>query len=154
MQVTAHAIDVVAIDADRVWLRIECSAGFYVRSLAHDLGQSLGVGAHLTGLRRIRSGDYSVEEALPLQTAEENRKAAYAALVPIERMLPGLAAVVLTEEDARRAAHGRDVAVSDVARATGAPGTVVRLLDPRGQLLGIGESSQTPGVLHPAVVLR
>jgi len=154
VQVTAHAIDVVAIDADRVRLRIECSAGFYVRSLAHDLGQSLGVGAHLTGLRRIRSGDYSVEEALPLQTAEENRKTAYAALVPIERMLPGLAAIVLTEEDARRAAHGRDVAVSDVARATGAPGTVVRLLDPRGQLLGIGESSQTPGVLHPAVVLR
>ena len=152
--VTAHAIDVIAADADRVRLRIECSAGFYVRSLAHDLGHSLGVGAHLTGLRRIRSGDYSVEEALPLQTAEENRKAAYAALVAIERMLPGLAAVVLTEEDARRAAHGRDVAVSDAARPTGTPGTVVRLLDPRGQLLGIGESSPTPGVLHPAVVLR
>ena len=46
----------MACDGDGVTLRVDCSAGFYVRSLAHDLGQRLGIGAHLTALRRTRSG--------------------------------------------------------------------------------------------------
>src|SRR5262249_43129889 len=64
--VTAHAIDVISAEADCVTLRVDCSAGFYVRSLAHDLGQRLGVGAHLAGLRRTRAGDFTLAQALPL----------------------------------------------------------------------------------------
>jgi len=49
--VTAHVIDLISVEDDLVTLRIDCSAGFYVRSLAHDLGDRLSVGAHLTALR-------------------------------------------------------------------------------------------------------
>jgi tRNA pseudouridine55 synthase len=50
--VTTHRIDILKVDADTLALRVDCSAGFYIRSLAHDLGQRLGVGAHLAALRR------------------------------------------------------------------------------------------------------
>ncbi len=51
-------------------LRVDCSAGFYVRSLAHDLGERLGTGAHLAALRRTRSGDFTLADAVPLDAAE------------------------------------------------------------------------------------
>ena len=122
VNVTAYAVDVVAVEGDRVSLRIHCSAGFYVRSLAHDLGQCLGTGAHLAGLRRIRSGDFKVSEALPLHTAESNPETARSAIIPLDRMLPELPAVVLSEEGAQRASHGRDLGRSDEVSHADAPG--------------------------------
>ena len=98
--VTVHALELVDATADRVSLRIDCSAGFYVRSLAHDLGRRLGTGAHLAGLRRTRSGDFNSTDALALARAEGDRELAIAAVIPLERMLPSLSAVVLTEEGA------------------------------------------------------
>jgi len=55
VSVTAHRIQIVGAEADTVALRVDCSAGFYIRSLAHDLGERLGVGAHLVALRRTHS---------------------------------------------------------------------------------------------------
>jgi tRNA pseudouridine55 synthase len=49
------------------YFRIACTKGTYVRSLAHDLGQKLGCGAHLQSLRRTNSGKFSVADALPLE---------------------------------------------------------------------------------------
>ena len=66
VSVTARAIDIRDFDGDTVSLRVECSAGFYVRSLAHDLGAALGIGAHLTALRRTHSGRLSVDDAIGL----------------------------------------------------------------------------------------
>ncbi len=75
--VTAFAIDILAVNDDTVSLCVECSAGFYVRSLAHDLGERLGVGAHLASLRRTRSGDFTVGQAIAFDAAErEPRRAA------------------------------------------------------------------------------
>jgi hypothetical protein len=70
-------------------------------------------------------------------------------MLPMEAMLPELAQVVLNDETLLRAVHGRDIAAPDVR-----PGSYVRLVDPRGQLVGIGEATGVAGVLHPAVVLR
>lgn len=167
--VTAHAIDIISVGDDLVTLRVNCSAGFYVRSLAHDLGERLGVGAHLTALRRTRSGDLTLADALPLDVAERDRDAARAAVIPLDRMLPSLSAVVLTDAGARHVAHGRDLSSADIADSCPAAEWVrqpashrndpphvphcVRLLDRSGQLLGIAEPAGTPGLLHPSVVL-
>jgi len=157
--VTVHRLDLLSVEADRVRLRVECSAGFYVRSLAHDLGERLGVGAHLTALRRTRSGDLSLEEALPLAVAERAPQTARGALIPIDGMLAGFSAIVLSEDGARRAVHGLDVRPGDIAEgAVGATAldavtSPLRLLDQMGHLLGIGEPGETPGLLHPSIVL-
>src|SRR4051794_31131946 len=148
--VTAHSIDILGLDGDRVGLRIHCSAGFYVRSLAHDLGERLGIGAHLVGLRRTRSGDYELKDAISIDAIERERGAPADGFVPIGSMLPRLPCVMLTAEGTRRAKHGRDLGPADLISApdrrneeSGAalqrPRDVdewLRLLTPEGDLVG------------------
>jgi tRNA pseudouridine55 synthase len=162
VSVTAHAIRILSVDGDHVTLRVDCSAGFYIRSLAHDLGQRLGIGAHLAALRRTRSGGFGLDRAVALDLAERDPGALTSALVPLADMLPSWPSVVLTDEGVRRVGHGQDIRPIDQLSAlssqrSGEPSAVtpqpfVRLLDPRGDLLGIAEP--TPGgALHPSVVL-
>jgi tRNA pseudouridine55 synthase len=155
--VTAHRIEIASIEADCVTLLVDCSAGFYVRSLAHDLGQRLGTGAHLAALRRTRTGDFTVDQAVSLETAERDPQHAIDALIPLAEMLPGLASVTLTAEGVLRAVHGRQLDIDKGLglRASGLVGDsgFVRLLDQSGQLVGIAEPTDAPGVLHPSVVL-
>ena len=87
--------------------------------------------------------------------------AAIAALVPLAHVLSALTSVILTDEGARRAGHGRDLGPSDIAsgavafQPAGNPGGPprFRLLDRQGNLIGVAESARTPGLLHPAVIL-
>ena len=162
--VTVRRLEVLQLEGDLLTVRVDCSAGFYVRSLAHDLGQRLGTGAHLAALRRISSGDFTIADALPLRSAEEDPNRARRAVVPLVRMLPRWSAVVLTDEGARRVAHGRDIGPDDITRADlgladpmthRPPGSAdnVRLLDPQGELIGIAVPAQAPGLLHPSVIL-
>ena len=163
VSVTAYAVEIVGFDGDTVTLRVDCSAGFYVRSLAHDLGERLGIGAHLAALRRTSSGDFTLADALSLESAERNRDTARAAVVPLAQMLPRWSSVVLTDQGARRVAHGRDVGPDDItagvlpgrqaARLPAGAQQPVRLLDPQGELIGIAEPAEPSGLLHPSVVL-
>ena len=148
VSVTVHGLELLTTEADEVTLRVECSAGFYVRSLAHDLGARLGTGAHLAALRRTVSAGFTLDEAIPLEFAERSRDDAVEAVLPMERMLPQFREVVLTDDGVLRALHGRDISTSE---AVSGP---VRLVDQLGQLVAIAEPTGVPGVLHPAVVLR
>jgi tRNA pseudouridine55 synthase len=150
--VTVHALELLAVEDGRVTLNITSSAGFYVRSLAHDLGRLLGTGAHLAELRRTRAGPLTVDNAIPLELVERDAAAVAAALIPPRHMLQEIPAVMLTIEGARRARHGRDLGPGDFERPVEASGgDMVRLLDESGDLLGIGEMAA--GLLHPGVVL-
>jgi tRNA pseudouridine55 synthase len=154
--VTVHRLEITRIDEEAVTLDVECSAGFYVRSLAHDLGRLAGVGAHLAALRRTLSAGLTLDDSTPLEFAERSREDTVAAIVSIDRMLPWLNAVTLTDEGVLRAVHGRDIGRSEVVAGPlpASPGTVVRLIDELGRLVAIAEPTGVPGVLHPAVVLR
>ena len=114
VEVTAHAIDILGVSGDDVTLQVTCSAGFYVRSLAHDLGEQLGTGAHLIGLRRTRSGDFSLRDSVALDAVERDPEYGKAALVPLARMLPSMSSVVLTAEGATHASHGRVLEAADL----------------------------------------
>lgn len=89
-------------------LDVTCSAGTYVRSLAHDLGQALGCGAHLAALQRTASGHFRLEDAITLDVL----RAAFAAgdwqryLVPMDAALPDWPEMHLSEEESRRVLHG------------------------------------------------
>jgi len=155
--VNVHRLEITGIDGDDVTLDVECSAGFYVRSLAHDLGRLIGVGAHLAVLRRTLSAGLTLDDSMPLEFAERSREDALAAVVSIDRMLPWLGAVTLTDEGVLRAVHGHDIGRSEVAAGSPAAGPVnaaVRLIDELGRLVAIAEPTEVPGVLHPAIVLR
>jgi tRNA pseudouridine55 synthase len=156
--VTVRRLEITRVEDDDVTLEIECSAGFYVRSLAHDLGRVAGVGAHLAALRRTLSAGLTLDESIPLEFAERSREDAVAAVVPIDSMLPWLEAVTLTDEGVLRAVHGRNIGRSEVVAGLDAvqdkTAVAVRLIDELGRLVAIAEPTAVPGVLHPAVVLR
>jgi tRNA pseudouridine55 synthase len=154
--VTVERLEVAALDGDRLTLNLDCSAGFYVRALADDLGRLLGVGAHLVELRRTRHGEFTTADALPLTVVEQDPAAAAARILPMRRLLTTLGAVMLTPEGLRFAAHGRDLEPEVwTARAphADAPTAVVRLLSADGDLVGIARPTPGRAALHPFVVL-
>ncbi|WP_162052414.1 tRNA pseudouridine(55) synthase TruB [Pontibacter pamirensis] len=77
--ITIKAFNVTAMEGAEVQFRVICSKGTYIRSLAHDLGQNLGCGAHLSSLVRTRIGDYLLKDALTIEDIQEIRKKQIAA---------------------------------------------------------------------------
>ena len=69
--INIYELELVEYDMPRIKIRVRCSKGTYIRSIARDLGEALNSGAHLTGLRRTRSGNFRVEEALTLENVEK-----------------------------------------------------------------------------------
>jgi tRNA pseudouridine55 synthase len=144
--------DIDTQDVTLIRLRVAASAGFYVRSLAHDLGQALGCGAHLEALRRTRAGRFRVDDALTLDRVEAEGAGS---LVTMNALLAEMPPVRLTGEGLRRASHGNDLGPAHVARpdASGSDSSKVRLLDDAGEVVAVAER-RAGGSLHPLVVLR
>lgn len=160
--VTTHAVDVLDAAGPEVRLRVHCSAGFYVRSLAHDLGEALGLGGHLTALRRIEAAGTSVDRAIPLAELEAEAFATGSrAFLPMDEMLASLPSVVLTQMGVTNASRGRDLGASDTLEgfsealqaALDTPARHVRVMGPDGHLVAMAEAAKVSGLLHPTVVL-
>jgi tRNA pseudouridine55 synthase len=162
-EVTLHRADVLGVAGAIVTLLVECSAGFYVRSLAHDLGKALGTGGHLSALRRLKSCGLTLDDCLSIDDLGDAARVS-AALVPPQRMLPEMQAFTLTDEGARQARHGRALPGSSFVEGDAAQSwamsadtaAVCRLLDRAGTLLGLaspGREANPPAFLHPFVVL-
>ncbi len=154
-QVTVEALTVLSIDGPRVRCRIACSSGFYIRSLAHDLGDALGCGGCLETLRRERHGPFNLQAAVPLAQIVEKSAWVATQFVPMGSLLPSIPAVVVSDQGARRAAHGNPLRVADIVPAAGLPlpnTGRVRVLDERGRLLAVADR-RGDGTLHPKIVL-
>jgi tRNA pseudouridine55 synthase len=156
VQVTVHALAMESYTAGLVQLRVCASAGFYVRSLAHDLGVRLGCGAYLESLRRTQAGAFKAASAVPLADIENDGEAAVRHVMRMELLLPELPRVVLNERGVRRAAHGNDLGPEDWTSNHGgserSAGQYWRLMHSDGGLLGLAEP-RPGGLLHPAIVL-
>jgi tRNA pseudouridine55 synthase len=150
---------------------LTCSAGFYIRTFAHGLGELTGTGACLEALRRTRSGEFGLDVAISM-TGLRDASGPGASLVALERLLAGFPAVTLTARGRVHVSHGRelsaeDYATSTLATSTRATGTQaigtngngpldapwVRLFDDAGTLVAMATPGQAPGSLHPSVVL-
>jgi tRNA pseudouridine55 synthase len=153
IQVTVRALTLQAYSDGLARVHVVCSAGFYVRTLAHGLGERMGCGAHLESLRRTRAGDFTLEHAVSLDDLDRLGTGAGRWIVPMSSLLPRLPLVVVTDSGAKRAAHGNALGPGDLAQPIRSePGRRVRVLDGDGTLLGIAEPIDG-GLLHPVVVL-
>ncbi len=137
---------------------LSCSAGFYVRSLAHTVGELVGTGACLETLRRTRSGSFDLSSAVALEDLQRDPATAAGRAVPLDRLLLDLPGARLTDEGRSRVSHGQDVDRAHVWPEDSAcleprPAEWVRLLDSGGRLLALGTPGRSPHALHPAVVL-
>ena len=169
VEVTATTLDVLEWRGATLRLRLVCSAGYYVRSLADAIGNRLGTGGHLAGLVRTRSGDFTLTDAVGLDLLDRSPQEAAARVIPLAALLPSWPAVTLTPEGASLAARGGFIGPSQVSAALPAlpHGGRVRLLHPDGHLVAIAEPRiGTPGAtgghsggisrhfLHPGIVLE
>jgi tRNA pseudouridine55 synthase len=153
VQVTAFALDVANVEGEFVDLRVHCSAGYYVRSLGHDLGQVLGVGAHVTQLRRTRSGVFRLDQSLGLEPILRDAQTALDHLVPLDALLPDFPVATVSPQGFEWVKNGRPLGPAQTS--TGdipAGGARVRLLSPDGQLVAIADRDRD-GLLHPGLVL-
>ena len=133
VEIDVHELAILAWDPPDLELGVSCSSGTYVRALARDLGEALGAGAHLTGLRRTAIGDFRVEGALAASALDDADAVARAWISPA-RALAHLAAVEVGAEAAGRIAHGQVVAVAD----RGAVDGLVAVMS-AGELVAVAE---------------
>jgi tRNA pseudouridine55 synthase len=139
--VVVHRWEVRAERGADLDVTITCGGGTYVRSLARDLGVLAGSAAHLSSLRRIRSGHFDVASAATVGQLREGG----AAVLPARTAVPGLPAEQLTDLDARRVAHGQSVPAS-------AAGSRAALVAGDGALLAIAD--RDGDTWRPRLVLR
>lgn len=151
--VTVRNLDLSVIDNTRVKLRLTCSAGFYVRSLAHDVGRQVGSGACLESLRRIRSGQFDLLSALTLDEFFQDPEAACQQLIPLQHLLPNIPEAMVNPEGQRRVSHGQEIGPAHITSSYPNNAIWVRLLSQNGSLLALAKPGQAPGSLHPSVVL-
>jgi tRNA pseudouridine55 synthase len=132
-RVTVHALEVVALDGPEVSISIRCSSGTYIRAIARDLGVALGVGGHLTALRRTAVGPYDLSVARTLEQLADD-PAALPIAVAARAAFP---AYDLGEEEATSVRHGRALEAD-----LGAAGPVA-VFDPSGEFLALYEQDGT-----------
>ena len=145
---------------DELVVEVRCSPGTYVRALARDLGEALGVGGHLTELRRLRSGPFAVEQALALDAVEQDGGRS---LMPLGSLLTDLPAIRVGSEGRAALQHGRDLGRALVLEGfPEEPPPRLRVLDQEGALVALavprGFGPLPAGlpvepVLHPDLVL-
>ena len=150
--VRIYELTLLEVRGSEARLRARCSGGTYLRSIAHDLGQALGCGAHLRDLRRMASAEYTIEQAHTIpqlqQLADENRLEE--ALIPSARMLPDFPRVYVEQPAAGQIRQGRNFPVSPFRVQQGT--RYVKAVSGDGELIAIGEAV-LPNLYHPSVVL-
>ncbi len=159
--VTVRSLDLLRLEGDVAELEVRCTAGTYVRALARDLGEALGVGGHLVSLRRTWTGGFGLEGsvsggALTPETARE-------ALLPMSAALKDLPGLRIDESSVALVRAGRDLDRSRIVSGLPAdPPPRVRILGPSGALVALavprgfgfeGQGLAVEPVFHPDVVL-
>lgn len=145
--VTIHVLELLACELPDVTFRVTCSKGTYVRTLAEDLGEALGCGAHLTMLRRTGVGALTLEHAVTLDALSDADEASRDAwLQPVDALLSTFPMVRLDDECAKRFLHGQRLRLSELDRIDANEGERVRVYDAT-RLLGVARAGS--GVLAP-----
>jgi len=130
-------------------IRVVCSAGTYIRTLAEDIGRTLGVGAHLTELRRSRAGQFTIAQAITLEELDSLDVKANA-LLPVNVAVAHLPVFSLAADRVGKTKNGMSTRTftTDLTDQE-----VVQMIDPAGDLVAIGYFDQAEKAVQPKVVL-
>jgi tRNA pseudouridine55 synthase len=109
-----YSLELLDFNAPKCRLRVKCSSGTYIRTLADDIGRALGCGAHLTALRRLEVGSFSLSQALTLEEMEAQEGALKGALVSMHDALMGMPTIELSLHLERMVCSGHQLKVEDV----------------------------------------
>ena len=156
-EITIKSLKLLGVNNNMAEFELSCAAGVYARSLAHDIGLEYGCGAHLVQLRRIRCGDFSIEEATPLTPPDDSQsyypaEFFFSRIIPMNRLLPEIPSIVVSSGDKQKLLHGNDLNVLSADWQS----ENYRLLDPASALVAIVRKVQVfePPAAQPARWLR
>ena len=140
-QVTIHEFSVVERDHDEITVDVHCTKGTYVRTLAEDIGQELGCGAHVVELRRLAAGSFTIDETISMEQLEvwaEDKAQLDAQLLPVSSAVQDWPQVELTEVTASYIRQGQPVQIAN-APTTGWVSIFSESDDPNEEFIGVGE---------------
>ena len=148
--IQVHELELLDWDPPEAVVDIQCSSGTYVRSLAHDLGEKLGCGATLTGLRRTKNGRFGLRDAVSLRKLQEAFSAGdwYQYLIPAAEALGDWYTVELTVEQVDEVRHGHRVPAPEVVEA----GKWARAVSQEGELVALVEYDSAANEWQPRKV--
>ena len=142
-KVFISTLEAVTQEGGKLVLRVVCSKGTYIRTLAEDIGAALGCGAHLSALRRTASGGFRVEDALTLESLENlAMEARQQSLLPLPALLEGLPRAELGAAEEARLRQGQALKISGLRQG------VCAVVRPDGAVIGLG-SADGEGALRP-----
>jgi tRNA pseudouridine55 synthase len=149
VQIEVRRFDILSVMDDRARFRAEVSSGTYIRSIAHEIGQALGIGAHLSALTRTKVGEFYLDQSVTLEqltSAKPEEVEGKLCLHP-RRLLPEFPCVMATDEVAGMIRNGRAVNLPELSQSK-----LVKVF--RGQSDLIAIASRVAGTLfHPKIVL-
>ena len=153
LTVEIHELELLAVEGPCATARCLCSAGTYIRSLAHDLGTRLGCGAHVEELRRTQVGEFGLADSCTLESlkALQRQDRIHEALVSPLELLPDIPVERVDAVAASGIRHGRQFRVSPFGRCSQA--RLVKAVDPEGRLLCLGKAV-SPRLFQPFVVFQ
>jgi len=160
-----HYIDLLSYKPPMIELKIKCSSGTYIRSIAHDLGQSLGCGAHLFDLKRTEVGSYNLSNSFSLEQIKnlfhENKLTKF--IIPLEQLLPQFPKLILNETGATMAKNGNFIFPENILKITSSEilinsnskdkENIFRLFSPEGKLMALAKRCEKGKGLHPFLVI-
>jgi tRNA pseudouridine55 synthase len=152
VEVRVFDLDLLEFEGATARIRLRCSAGTYLRGIAHDAGRALGCGAFLTALRRTASGEFAEGQAFTLEVLDTLARAGnlQEALIPATRVLPDFPNAPVDTVTAGQIRQGKDFRLSPFVERSGSK--YVKAVSPEGDLIAIGEV-RLPHVYHPILVL-
>jgi len=165
VRVTIHFLELIDEDRDifpqnidgttDIQVRVACSAGTYVRTLAEDFGKRIGVGAHVAELQRTKAGSFALTDATTLEQLEENvrHNSLHEVLVTPDFALEFLPSVTLNSLDVQRTQQGLPLKLENKSQQTFGESDWVRMRDETGSLVAVGMYDPKADLLRPRVVL-
>jgi len=152
VEVHVFALDLLEFGGDTARVLVHCSAGTYLRSIAHEVGQKLGCGAYLEALRRTSSGDFTEDQARTLDQLATHATAGTfdQAIIPASRLLPHFPNATVDALTVTQIRQGKDFRLSPFVDRAGAKH--VKAVSQEGDLIAIGEA-RLPHLYHPILVL-
>jgi len=153
--VEIFSLEAKILDPCTLWFQAETSSGTYIRSLAYDMGVKLGVGAHLSALKRERVGEFSVENAVTLEQLAEYAQTGdlSKAVTPIEALLPEFSKIIVGPGGRRSILNGMHLLPMDVVKVIESDSKeTFRLFDDQGKLLAIAKKDPKLMRFQPSIV--
>ena len=159
VEVEVYALELVSFDGILARFAVECSGGTYVRSLAHDIGQRIGCGAHLEGLRRTTVAEFTLDKSVTLEALEEavREQRVPDCIVPLEALLPDCPELIVRGREEKNVRHGHKFELAQIERFGRGTGreqavSILKIMDPDHRLIAVARHV-SGSIYHPDLVL-